>query len=101
MIIYNVTTKIDDAIKNEWLRWQKEIHIPEIMSTELFYDHRIFKLLEQGEPDGVTFIIQFYSKEKYSCETYINNYSEKFQKINFKKWGDKFVAFQSMLEAVQ
>jgi len=42
MFVYNITIKVDNNIEEEWLRWQKEIHIPEILSTGFFYDHRFF-----------------------------------------------------------
>lgn len=64
MFIYNITTKIDNDIEGEWLRWQKEVYIPDIMSTALFYDHHFFKLLEQDESDGKTLSFNFIQKAK-------------------------------------
>ncbi len=52
MVIYNITTKIDNSIEEEWLQWQHNVFIPDVISTGLFNDHRIFKLLEQDEADG-------------------------------------------------
>ena len=101
MFIYNITTKIDNDIEDEWLRWQKEVHIPGVMSTGLFYDHRFFKLLEQDESDGKTFIIQFYSESKSLYEPYIKHHSQRFTEKTLHKWGDKFFVFQSLLESVQ
>lgn len=101
MFIYNITTKIDNDIEDEWLRWQKEVHIPDVMSTLLFYDYRFFKLADQDESDGKTFIIQFYSENKISYETYIKLYSERFTEKTLYKLGGKFIVFQSLLESVQ
>ncbi|MDA0777974.1 MAG: DUF4286 family protein, partial [Bacteroidetes bacterium] len=36
MIIYNVTLSIHPEIEQEVLLWLKEIHIPEVMQTNLF-----------------------------------------------------------------
>ncbi len=101
MLIYNITTKVDNDIEEEWLLWQKEIHIPGVMSTGLFYDHRFFKLLGQDESDGKTFVIQFYSRDKSLCETYTREYAGKFTKKTVDKWGEKCFVFQSLLESVQ
>ncbi len=101
MLIYNITVRIDNNIQDEWLRWQKEVHIPDMMSTGLFYDHRFFRLPEHDDADGKTFIIQFYLKEKKLYEKFIKEYSETFTKKNMNKWGDKSVLFQSLLESVQ
>ena len=38
MIIYNITVSIiDQNIHQNWLKWMKEIHIPEVMDTGFFF----------------------------------------------------------------
>ncbi|MFN7266562.1 MAG: DUF4286 family protein, partial [Bacteroidota bacterium] len=32
MILYNVTLTIDMAIHDDWVRWMKDQHIPDVMS---------------------------------------------------------------------
>ena len=45
MIIYNVTVSlVDQNIHQDWLKWMKEIHIPEVMDT-VFLDNKICRLL--------------------------------------------------------
>lgn len=100
MFIYNITTRIENDIEAEWLLWQKEINIPDVLDTGLFYDYRFFKLLEQDESDGKTFIIQFYAENKISYEIYLSQHSGKFEEKSLHKWDGKFVVFQSLLESV-
>ena len=46
MIIYNVTVSlVDQSIHQDWLKWMKEIHIPEVMDTGFFLDNKICRLL--------------------------------------------------------
>ncbi len=52
LITYNITTKIDNDIEDEWITWQKEVNIPEIMALGCFYDYRFSKLLNHDETDG-------------------------------------------------
>ena len=101
MFIYNITLKIDNDIEEEWLKWIKEFYITETINSGLFYDQRFFKLLDQDEHEGKTFIIQFYSNDRRSCDDYTLNQSKIFLKIMADKWGDKFIVFQSLLESVQ
>ena len=101
MFIYNIATKVDNDIKDEWLRWQKKVHIPDVMSTGLFYDHGFFKLLEQDQSDGKTFLINFFSESKSLYESYINHHSQRFTEKILHKWRGKFFVFQSLLESVQ
>lgn len=57
MLIYNITIKADNNIVVEWLQWQKEIYIPEVPGSGVFYEQRFFELPEQDEPDGKTFAV--------------------------------------------
>ena len=36
MILYNVTVKILPEVAEEWEKWMKAEHIPEVMATGLF-----------------------------------------------------------------
>ncbi|MCC7378160.1 MAG: DUF4286 family protein, partial [Chitinophagaceae bacterium] len=46
MIIYNVTIKVHDSIKTEWLQWLKEEHIPDVINTGCFTHAVIMRLME-------------------------------------------------------
>ncbi|HET9057351.1 MAG TPA: DUF4286 family protein [Chitinophagaceae bacterium] len=101
MLVYNITMKVDPTIINEWVRWQKDEHIPEIMATGLFDSYKFFHLLEQDETDGVTYIIQYFtlSKEKYNI--YLLEFAPQLREKATKKWGNRFVAFRTVMELVQ
>ena len=101
MFIYNITTKVNAAIADEWVKWQKEEHIPQIMNTNLFDKHQFFRLLEQDDSEGPTFVIQYFTPVKENYDKYIKEYAPEFREIAFKKWGDQFIAFRSLLQAVQ
>lgn len=101
MFIYNITIKIDNNIVDEWLRWQKEIHIPEILGTGLFYEHRFFELLEQDETEGRTFVIQYFAYSRKDYDKYIQHHAPALRDKAIKKWGNQFIAFRTLLQAVQ
>ncbi len=101
LVIYNITTKIDRDIEDEWITWQKEVHIPEIMALGFFYDYRFSKLLNPDDADGKIFVIQFYAKERDDYENYSKQHSERITNNAFYKWNNKFLVFESLLGAVQ
>ncbi len=101
MLIYNVTIKIENDIESEWIRWQRDVYIPGIMASGLFYDHQFSKLISHEEEDGKTYIIQFYAKDKDAFENYEKQYADKLKAVCLKQWGNKFVVFESLLAAVQ
>ena len=100
MIIYNVTIKIHTAIHEQWLRWLKETHIPDVMNTGCFTGHRILRLLETDETEGPTYAVQYEAESKALYNSYIEKHAGKMRSRSFEKWGDKFIAFRSVMQIV-
>ena len=59
MIIYNVTINIDNSVQDEWLRWMKDKHIPDVLKTGLFTRNTILKVLGDEDSGGHTYSIQY------------------------------------------
>ena len=75
MLVYNITVKVDNEIAQRWLQWQREVHIPEIMATNLFDDNKIFKLLEDDDNSSPTYVLQYFTETKENYNRYINEYA--------------------------
>src|SRR5438105_7862776 len=101
MIIYNVTIKVDWSIHDEWLQWMKEEHIPDILATQLFYQHQLVRLLQVDETDGPTYAVQYYAHTIEDYNRYLALQSMLQHQRSLDKWGDKFVAFRTIMEIVQ
>ena len=100
MIIYNVTVKVDASIAKEWLHWMKTEHIPEIMKTKCFTGYRILHLLGEHESEGSTYTIQYESPEYAAYEKYIQQHANSMRSEALNKWGERFVAFRTIMEVV-
>ncbi len=101
MFIYNITLRVDHAVLDAWLQWQKEIYIPRIMATGLFHEHRFYQLLEQDETEGKTFVTQFVTNSKTGYNKYLQDFNPQLQKETFAKWGDQVISFCTLLQNVQ
>ena len=101
MLVYNITTKVEKEIEVSWLQWQKEEHIPEVMASGMFNDFKIYQLISQPEDDGITFIIQYFAETFANYQEYSQNFAPLLIEKAFNKWGDKFLSFKSLLQAVQ
>jgi hypothetical protein len=101
MIFYNITTKIDELLAKDWLAWQRELQIPEILATNHFDDHRIFHLLDQDESDGITFTVQFITDSAARYEAFLKDHASRFNHQAAERWQQHFVYFQSSMELVQ
>jgi hypothetical protein len=98
MIIYNVTIKVENQIADEWLEWMKQEHIPELMDTGLFADARLSRLLEQDETEGITYIAQYFCKDMEAYRSYISDHSERMRNKSFARFGNRFIAFRTLMQ---
>lgn len=92
---------MDHTVCDAWLQWQKEINIPEIMDSGLFYEHRFYQLLEHDDEEGRTFVTQFLTNLRSDYDKYLNEYAPELRKKNSEKWGNHVVSFRSLLQNVQ
>jgi len=100
MICYNITIKIDPQIEGEWIQWQKSEHISEIMATAFFSEYKFFKLLDQDETEGITYVVQYFSSSLENYKKYIQQCAPLLRQKAIAKWGNRFVAFRTVMEIV-
>jgi uncharacterized protein DUF4286 len=101
MLIYNITFQVEHEKIKDWMQWQKQIHIPEMIATGCFYDHRFYELLEHDEEDGKTFIIQFYANSKNDYDRYVENFADEMKQKSASKWNGHVIAFRTLLQHLQ
>lgn len=100
MIIYNVTVKVSHVISSQWLEWMKSDHIPEMIATECFTEAKVLELLEVDTTEGPTYAVQYFAESKSLYNRYIEQFSNEMREKSFAKWGDKFIAFRSVMKVV-
>ena len=99
MIIYNITVSIDHEVQEEWLQWMKEVHIPDVMSTGLFIENKILRVLNVDDT-GATFSIQYTALNMQDYERYQQEHAPRLQAEHTSRYKDRFVAFRTLLEVV-
>jgi len=100
MLIYNVTIKVDWSIRDAWVQWMLDEHIPEVLGTGCFVKHQFVRLLEIDDDEGATYAAQYYAETREKYDEYIDRYSTQMRERGLQKWGDKFIAFRSLMEVV-
>ncbi len=100
MIIYNVTIKLEEAIHEPWLNWMKSEHIPDVINTGCFTKATMLRLLEIDDSDGPTYAIQYFADSKEHYDRYIEKFSTAMRQKLAARFGNGFVAFRSVMQAV-
>ena len=97
MIVYNITFKVRWSILDKWVTWQKEEHIPAHLKTGLFDEYKFFRLLEQDEDEGPTFVIQYSTGSEERYRQFMITSAPGLQQQAWNKWGDNFIAFRTVM----
>jgi hypothetical protein len=100
MFIYNVTTKVDPSIQQAWLHWMKEEHIPEIINTGCFTKGTVMHLLEIDDSEGPTYAVQYIAESKALYNRYTDKFAPLMRQKAIDKWGNKFIAFRSIMQII-
>lgn len=99
MFIYNVTVNIADDVHQQWVKWMKEKHIPDLMKTGCFIDSQMVKVL-YVEDEGHTFSTQYKFLEMADIEKYQKEFAPALQAEHKKIFGDKYTAFRTLLQII-
>ncbi len=100
MIFYNVTIKILPDAANDWEKWMKTSHIPDVLATGFFKWARFSRLLSLDTEDGITYSIQYSCNSMKELHNYQAKFSKKLQQEHTERFKDKFVAFRSVMEEI-
>lgn len=100
MFKYNVTIKVHVSIQDDWFKWLQEIHIPEVLATGCFTDAVVCRLLEVDDSEGPTFSVQYSAESKAAYNQYIETFAPTLRQKSFDAWGDRFIAFRSVMQVI-
>ena len=96
MFIYNVTINVDESVHEEWLKWMKEKHMNDVMSSGCFTSNRLLRVLADDE--GATYSAQYHFNAMEDFARYKADFGPAMQQDAHNMFGGKFVAYRTLLE---
>ena len=100
MIVYHVTVKIDLSVHDLWIKWMKEEHIPRVMETGCFVDHKVYRILQEDETEGISYAFQYFANNITDYFNYQKNFAAALQKQSLDLFPGKYSAFRTILKEV-
>jgi len=102
MILYNVTIKISEDVHAQWIDWMQTKHIPDVMKTGLFLEKKLLRIMNHDQDGGgFTYAIQYLCKNINDYNIYQDKYAAKLQAEHSNKFKDKFVAYRTLMKAIE
>ena len=99
MYIYNVTVNIQEEVEKKWLNWMHKKYIPAMLNTGKFTKALMTKVNVKEPMGGITYSIQYSTKNKATLEAFYNEDAAELNKQT-KVFEGKFVTFSTELEII-
>jgi hypothetical protein len=99
MIIYSVTTAMEESIEGKWVDFMKISHISLIMKTGCFVDYRFVRIIS-GEGQDISYNLQLRCKSHAQLTDFRSKHELVLEKIIQSNFEGKYATFQSVLEQV-
>src|SRR5690349_3732289 len=100
MLLYNVTITVDLDVHEEWAKWMRDIHIPDVMITGMFISYRMSRLIGHDHTDSEIYSIQYLVKDMAHLERYQEEFAPDLQKDHRERYEGKFAVFRTVMEVV-
>ncbi len=100
MILYNITINVTPDIEQDFISWMKNIHIPEVLQTGIFHDHKFFRLLHDSEDGSTNYCIQYFTDSLEQMMEYEKKHAALLRAKTQERYKDKAIAFRTLLETI-
>ena len=97
MYIYNVTTAVDPSVKEEWVKWMKEIFLPEMLATGKFKEATLMEVLT-AEKEVCSFAVHYEAHSAETLMSYEQEFKNKMEGMMWQKFADKALSFPTKLK---
>ena len=101
MLLYNVTSNVDEAVADAWLFFMRTVHVPEVLATGCFARCQICQLLEEIENEGRTYAVQYYAPDADTLERYQRDHAPALRADLERRFPQQFVSFRTVLEVIE
>lgn len=98
MLLYNVTVTIDLDVHEDWFRWMKETHIPDVMTTGMFLSYRLNKMLGHEHTDSEIYTVQYLVKDMPTLIRYQQEFAPELQRHIRERYEGKYAIFRTVME---
>jgi hypothetical protein len=100
MLLYNVTVTIDLDVHEDWLRWMRETHIPDVMATGMFRSYRMSRMIGHEHEDSEIYSMQYLVEDMEHLRRYMDAFAPELQRQHQQRYEGKYAAFRTVMEVV-
>jgi precorrin-2 methylase len=100
MIIVNTTFVIHKSIEIEFVSWLKEVYIPTALSSKIFSNSILSKILTEVDPESTSYAFQLHCDTLESAQKWHNEIASSLNNRIGHKWGNYALFFTTYMESL-
>ncbi|MDO4691415.1 MAG: DUF4286 family protein [Porphyromonadaceae bacterium] len=98
-IIYNTTFVIEEKIKDDFLRFIKEIYIPGVLAHGILSDARLMRVVSTPTEDPtLSYALQFVAPNQRTLSTYLEEQGRIYPEKLVRLFGQSVMGFSTFME---
>jgi len=101
MIIFNTTFHVEDDINDDYIRFMKEVYIPEAAQSGFMHQPRFARIHAQHEESGTSYSLQFMVKNMDTLNHWFSTQGQQLQTLLSSRFGNKAAGFVTLLEEIE
>ena len=101
MITYQVLCSVPEEIEAEWRDWMVREHIADVMSTEMFVEYALKRVVKPHPDQVVQYCIQYVTDTREKIEQYRTDFAPVLQAAHNAKYGSSITVERSVMEDVE
>lgn len=99
MLIYNVTTNVNEYIRQEWVDWMRNEHIPRMLETGKFSKALMSRVLVKEQMGGITYSVQYHTQNKAVLKQFYLEDAPTLSKVQ-ERFKDQTVSFSTEMQII-
>ncbi|MDR3704876.1 MAG: DUF4286 family protein [Paludibacteraceae bacterium] len=100
MIIYNTTYSVSDKVYGSFLKWVKEKHIPQMISSGYFSEFKLSRVLTDEDQDGSSISLQLTAENVNAVSKWREQYGDLFDMEISSLFSVNVLYFSTFLEII-
>ncbi len=99
--IYSVSVSVPTSLREDWLQWMKEEHIPDVLATGYFEDFLMQELIAPKPfQDKDTFNVQYVCQDEQKYNAYQSLEAPRLQQLVKDRYGEQLTSFRTLMKRV-
>lgn len=101
-IVYNTTFVIEERIKDDFLRFVKEVYIPGTLAHGILADARLMRVVTApSDEPTLSYALQFVASSQSELSTYLADQGRIYPEQILRQFGQSVVGFTTLMELEQ